>query len=90
MFFFSSGYSIFIVTGQLPECEAEQLLRLMPATQTVKPTLISDKTTQDGGAEAEDDDGLLQEALRASKEIIDNDDTALQRALQMSMEGDID
>ncbi|RUS80562.1 hypothetical protein EGW08_011702 [Elysia chlorotica] len=81
------GYSIFIVTGQLPECEAEQLLRLMPATQTVKPSLITDKGAQEIGADAEDDDGSLREALRVSKELIDKDDTALQRALQMSMEG---
>ncbi|GFO21546.1 ataxin-3 [Plakobranchus ocellatus] len=85
------GYSIFIVIGQLPECEAEQLLRLVPAVQTVKPRLLTDKAGPEGGAEAEeDDDGALQEALRASKELIDNDDTALQRALQMSMEGDLD
>lgn len=81
------GYSIFIVTGQLPECEAEQLLRLMPATQLVKPSLITNKTTEEGEAVAEDDDGILQETLRVSKELIDNDDTALQRALQLSMEG---
>ncbi|XP_059163682.1 ataxin-3-like [Physella acuta] len=79
------GYSIFIVTGNLPDCEADQLLRLMPAIQTVKPSLLTEKETETDVVE--DDDRALKEALRASKELIDKDDAALQRALQMSLEG---
>ncbi|XP_013089684.1 ataxin-3-like [Biomphalaria glabrata] len=80
------GYSIFIVVGNLPDCEADQLLRLVPAVQPVKPRLLNEKETEtvDGGGE---EDRALKEALRISKELNDNDDTALQKALQLSMEG---
>ncbi|XP_005100952.1 ataxin-3 [Aplysia californica] len=83
------GYSIFIITGSLPSCEADQLLRLMPAVQTVKPRLLTEKEGGIDGAEgAEDDeDDALKEALRVSKEMIEHDDSALQQALQMSLEG---
>ncbi|CAL1536912.1 unnamed protein product [Lymnaea stagnalis] len=82
------GYCIFIVVGNLPECEADQLLRLMPAVQTVKPRLVNEKDADiDDGAEVDEDDKAFKEALRVSKELLDSDDTALQRALQMSMEG---
>lgn len=73
------------MTGNLPECEADQLLRLMPAIQTVKPSLLTEKEAETDVVE--DDDRALKEALRASKELIDKDDAALQRALQMSLEG---
>lgn len=38
---FFSGYSIFVVNGVLPESDADNLLRLCPAVQTVKPQLLS-------------------------------------------------
>ncbi|BFZ07600.1 hypothetical protein BsWGS_10639 [Bradybaena similaris] len=78
------GYSIFIVTGILPECEADQLLRLVPAVQAIKPRLLTDKEDWDG---ANSGDAALTEALQASRDLIDNDDAALQRALQLSLEG---
>ncbi|KAH9519581.1 Ataxin-3 [Bulinus truncatus] len=81
------GYSIFIVVGNLPECEADQLLRLVPAVQNVKPRLLNEKETENvEGTDVDEEDRALKEALRVSKELIDNDDTALQKALQLSME----
>ncbi|XP_046390277.1 ataxin-3-like isoform X1 [Ischnura elegans] len=35
------GYSIFVVNGVLPESDADNLLRVCPAVQTVKPQLLS-------------------------------------------------
>lgn len=35
------GYSIFIIVGGLPDCEADELLKLMPAVQTTKPHLLT-------------------------------------------------
>jgi len=83
------GYSIFIITGDLPGCEAEQLLRLMPAVQTVKPHLLAQDKDSTSGADQEDEDidGALKEALRASKAEVEGGDSALQHALKMSMEG---
>uniref|UniRef100_A0A0B6Z235 ubiquitinyl hydrolase 1 n=1 Tax=Arion vulgaris TaxID=1028688 RepID=A0A0B6Z235_9EUPU len=80
------GYSIFIVTGALPECEADQLLRLMPAVQTVKPKLLTEKEEWSGGNADDGEDSALTEALRASRELVDSGDAALQRALQLSLE----
>lgn len=73
----------------MPECEADQLLRLMPAVQQVKPRLLTEKEEWAGTNGDDAEDSALTEALRASRELIDNNDTALQRALQMSLEGDL-
>ena len=39
---FKEGYTIYLVCGQLPECTADQMLRLIPAVQSVPPKLIDD------------------------------------------------
>ena len=49
-----AGYSIFVVLGTFPDCEADQLLKLIPAVQTVKPKLISEASTS-----AASEDGKL-------------------------------
>ncbi|KAL3873803.1 hypothetical protein ACJMK2_036888, partial [Sinanodonta woodiana] len=80
------GYSIFVVNGELPECEADELLKVMPAVQPIKPRLITDKAADKmEGTEEGDEDYQL--ALAESKHLVENDDRALQKALQMSMEG---
>ena len=92
------GYSIFIVIGNLMECEADQLLNLVPAVQPVRPQLIADATgskvrASAGGAAggtaggSQVDEEQLKKALKESKELNEHGDTSLQRALQMSMEG---
>ena len=91
--FFNTGYSIFIVTGSLTECEADQLLSLIPAVQPIKPQLIADassskaRSTGETATGNQDDDLQLKTALKASKDLNENDDKSLQRVLQMSMEG---
>lgn len=90
---FTSGYSIFIVVGNLMECEADQLLNLVPAVQPVKPQLIADGTRSRARASGEassgdrGDDEELQRALKESKDMNEYDDKSLQRVLQLSMEG---
>lgn len=83
------GYSIFIVGGILPECEADMLLKLAPVVQQVKPKLINENLSVSSGqpAEEEEDDQQLQRALAESRRADENDDQALQKALQLSMEG---
>ena len=39
---FQEGYSISLVCGNLPECTADQMLRLIPAVQAVPPSLINE------------------------------------------------
>lgn len=72
------GYSIFIVIGDLPECEADDVLKVMPAVQTVKPMLLSEARAQKRevltssigpdktASEHSTEDEQLQEALRLS------------------------
>ena len=81
-----SGYSIFIIVGDLLECEADQLLRLCPAVQPIKPELITDKRKHT--QPEEDGDEEVKKAVEQSKKF-DSDDASFQRALQLSMEGRI-
>lgn len=36
------GYAIYIVTGPIPDCQADQLLRLSPAVQNERPKLLGE------------------------------------------------
>lgn len=71
--FFSlvSGYSIFVVFGLFPECEADALLKLVPAVQSVKPQFLGLVKGQNASSMASNHD-------RSSEE-------DLQRALKLSL-----
>lgn len=86
----NEGYSIFVVFGELPECEADQLLRLSPVqrpskSKTNKPIVV-------------EDDPELQAALQLSlsEEIpstsynrtISAEDQELQEALRLSLQSE--
>lgn len=82
------GYSIFIVRGDFPECEADMLLKIAPVVQNVKPRLINENTSVSKGQPMdEDDDQELRKVLAKSRLENEHDDQALQKALQLSMEG---
>uniref|UniRef100_A0A3Q3N0V4 ubiquitinyl hydrolase 1 n=1 Tax=Labrus bergylta TaxID=56723 RepID=A0A3Q3N0V4_9LABR len=40
------GYSIFVIRGNLPECEAEQILGIMRVQQQQRPRLIGEEEAQ--------------------------------------------
>lgn len=40
------GYSIFVIRGNLPECEAEQILGIMRVQQLQRPRLIGEDEAQ--------------------------------------------
>uniref|UniRef100_A0A4W3HDM3 ubiquitinyl hydrolase 1 n=1 Tax=Callorhinchus milii TaxID=7868 RepID=A0A4W3HDM3_CALMI len=40
------GYSIFVLRGDLPECEADELLKIMRVVQQERPKLIGEEGTQ--------------------------------------------
>ena len=44
------GYDIFLVTGDLPPCDADLVLQAVPAVQAEPPRLLSDVTTSGAGA----------------------------------------
>ncbi|XP_060068444.1 ataxin-3-like [Ylistrum balloti] len=82
------GYSIFIVGGNLPECEADMLLKIAPVVQQVKPKLINENLSVSSNQPAEEEeDQQLQKVLAESRQADEHDDQALQKALQLSMEG---
>ncbi|KAK6183713.1 hypothetical protein SNE40_011140 [Patella caerulea] len=78
------GYSIFIIKGRIPDCEADQLLKIVPAVQTIRPSLLEDPNAQTSKGSST---GELQTALEESRHASDMDDVTLQKALKMSMQG---
>ena len=70
------GYSIFVIIGKVPESEADQVLRLMPAQQTQRPALLADQQGQRSSVGASTSSsnivslGDLQSALAANKSLI--------------------
>uniref|UniRef100_A0A8D2ZMD4 ubiquitinyl hydrolase 1 n=1 Tax=Scophthalmus maximus TaxID=52904 RepID=A0A8D2ZMD4_SCOMX len=88
------GYSIFVIRGNLPECEAEQILRFMRVQQQQRPRLIGEDEAQTKVGfvvedEVVDEDEELKRALALSRQDIDVEDEEadLRRAIQLSMQG---
>uniref|UniRef100_A0A3B3CT07 ubiquitinyl hydrolase 1 n=1 Tax=Oryzias melastigma TaxID=30732 RepID=A0A3B3CT07_ORYME len=90
------GYSIFVIQGNLPECEAEQILGIMRVQQQQRPRLIGEDEAQTSGQmdivsdETVDEDEELKRALALSRQEMDVEDEEadLRRAIQLSMQGD--
>lgn len=84
------GYSIFVIRGNLPECEAEQILGIMRVQQLQRPRLIGEDEAQTSSGrsialgqtemgfgvadEAVDEDEELKRALALSRQDIDVED----------------
>uniref|UniRef100_A0A3Q4BHV4 ubiquitinyl hydrolase 1 n=1 Tax=Mola mola TaxID=94237 RepID=A0A3Q4BHV4_MOLML len=96
------GYSIFVIRGNLPECEAEQILGFMRVQQQQRPRLIGEEAQMSAGFQAAknkhltwvedevvDEDEELRRALALSRQDIDVEDEEadLRRAIQLSMQG---
>ncbi|KAI0241889.1 Ataxin-3 [Lamellibrachia satsuma] len=86
------GYSIFVVVGDLPHCEADDLLKVLPAVQTVKPRLLSDVAEKvmtsvgigsSSGTLVDDED--VQRALDESQ-LLAAEEEQLQAAIALSMQ----
>lgn len=83
----SEGYSIFIVIGPLPDCEADSVLKVAPVVQTsparsARPLSNRSKTPP---TESSDMDLSMRAAIEASRNEIDDEDSSLQRAMEMSL-----
>ncbi|VDP83679.1 unnamed protein product [Schistosoma mattheei] len=86
------GNSIFIITGTLPRCEADEILSICPVVEddltrsSTTSTSQPDKSTEVdvalavSNADIDDDDQTLQRILQSSE----NDDEELQLALRVS------
>ncbi|KAK2878256.1 hypothetical protein Q8A67_019047 [Cirrhinus molitorella] len=99
------GYSIFVIRGNLPDCEADQILRIMRVEQQQRPKLIGEDEAQrmsvqhasDAGHTAEEvlldeDEEELRKALALSRQDmeVEDEEADLRRAIQMSMQGGSD
>lgn len=61
-----SGYSIFVVSGALPDCQAHQILLLNPAVQVTQPERVEGAKSQGYRLGSASDDPDLERALRIS------------------------
>lgn len=78
----NDGYSIFVVFGELPQCDADQILKHKPVVPTSKTPITGNVTC--------DDDPELQAALQLSLsediEHVKSDECELQEALRLSLQ----
>nr|XP_033808709.1 ataxin-3 isoform X1 [Geotrypetes seraphini] len=81
------GYSIFVVKGDLPDCEADQLLQMIQVKQVQRPRLIGEDVNQLKGQREQKVD--LEQILEASRlydgtNMLDEDEENFQKALALS------
>ncbi|XP_048218128.1 ataxin-3 isoform X4 [Perognathus longimembris pacificus] len=78
------GYSIFVVKGDLPDCEADQLLQMIRVQQMQRPKLIGEELPQLKEQRVFQTD--LEQILEGSEGsgMMDEDEEGLQRALTLS------
>ncbi|XP_048341179.1 ataxin-3 isoform X6 [Sphaerodactylus townsendi] len=81
------GYSIFVVKGDLPDCEADQLLQMIQVQQTQRPKLIGEDALQARDQRIQKTD--LEQALDVSQPfdgtgMVDEDEENFQKALALS------
>ncbi|KAL0601705.1 Ataxin-3 [Plecturocebus cupreus] len=78
------GYSIFVVKGDLPDCEADQLLQMIRVQQMHRPKLIGEELAQLKEQRVHKTD--LERVLEANdgSGMLDEDEEDLQRALALS------
>ncbi|XP_010587112.1 ataxin-3 isoform X5 [Loxodonta africana] len=78
------GYSIFVVKGDLPDCEADQLLQMIRVQQMHRPKLIGEELAQLKDPRSQKTD--LERALETNDGpgMLDEDEENLQKALALS------
>ncbi|NXV47190.1 ATX3 protein, partial [Uria aalge] len=81
------GYSIFVVKGDLPDCEADQLLQMIRVQQMQRPKLIGEETAQSRDQRPPRSD--VDQAIEANHPfdgtgMLDEDEENFQRALALS------
>ncbi|KAJ8399172.1 hypothetical protein AAFF_G00415510 [Aldrovandia affinis] len=83
------GYSIFVIRGNLPDCEAEQILRIMRVEQRQRPKLIGEEAAQSSSGQASADRGMsvqrmLDVGQGMEEGVLDEDEEELRKALALS------
>ncbi|CAD5114246.1 DgyrCDS3387 [Dimorphilus gyrociliatus] len=75
----TDGYSIFVVSGNLPDCDADAILKLAP----IEANKVKLNQTPRSGSENSSD---LEKALEESRQMNEENDESLQRALKESLQ----
>uniref|UniRef100_A0A5F4W029 ubiquitinyl hydrolase 1 n=1 Tax=Callithrix jacchus TaxID=9483 RepID=A0A5F4W029_CALJA len=80
------GYSIFVVKGDLPDCEADQLLQMIRVQQMHRPKLTGEELAQLKEQRVHKTD--LERVLEANdgSGMLDEDEEDLQRALALNLQ----
>ncbi|KAF6350828.1 ataxin 3 [Rhinolophus ferrumequinum] len=78
------GYSIFVVKGDLPDCEADQLLQMIRVQQMQRPKLIGEELAQLKEQRVQKTDLERVSEANDGSAILDEDEEDLQRALALS------
>ncbi|KAJ7345114.1 hypothetical protein JRQ81_001064 [Phrynocephalus forsythii] len=81
------GYSIFVVKGDLPDCEADQLLQMIRVQQMQRPKLIGEETSQSKDQRVQKPD--LEQVVDGNHSfdgtgMLDEDEENFQKALALS------
>uniref|UniRef100_A0A672K071 ubiquitinyl hydrolase 1 n=1 Tax=Sinocyclocheilus grahami TaxID=75366 RepID=A0A672K071_SINGR len=83
------GYSIFVIRGSLPECEADQILRIMRVEQQQRPKLIGEDEAQRCTDRHHMTYRTRQESSPSSCGMeVEDEEADLRRAIQLSMQGE--
>uniref|UniRef100_UPI003AAB25DF ataxin-3 isoform X2 n=1 Tax=Centroberyx gerrardi TaxID=166262 RepID=UPI003AAB25DF len=80
------GYSIFVIRGNLPECEAEQILGIMRVQQQQRPRLIGEDEAQSSSGQGSRSAALgqMEMGVGLEDEPVDEDEEELRKALALS------
>ncbi|XP_041947317.1 ataxin-3 isoform X2 [Alosa sapidissima] len=77
------GYSIFVIRGNLPECEAEKILGIVRVEQQQRPKLIGEDDAQTSGAQRPTLK-VKDHGLELEERVLDSDEEELRKALALS------
>lgn len=83
------GYSIFVVFGSLPECEADELLKINPAVPYVKNSVVpkdEEKVKEEEELQKALEMSLSSENGQSTSKLTD-EEIELQKALRLSLQG---
>ncbi|XP_073494365.1 ataxin-3 isoform X1 [Phyllobates terribilis] len=78
------GYSIFVVKGDLPDCEADQILQMVRVQQTQRPRLIGEDAALRDQSSQRTVPGMEDSQVYDGSPMMDEDEENLQRALALS------
>ncbi|XP_076833966.1 ataxin-3 [Brachyhypopomus gauderio] len=78
------GYSIFVIRGNLPDCEADQILRIMRVEQQHRPKLIGEDEAQGSSGQRTTVQHTSETRHGVEEGVVDEDEEELRKALALS------